>query len=77
MVVYPYYEVYQSGSRTFTLLLSLFEVHEFTAVANDPGAEVAQRRLDIPHATEIAKYILKALLTAVERRIAKHCKDVI
>lgn len=63
---------YNSGNRTFTLLLSLFELHEFTAVANDPGGVIAQRKLDIPHATEIAKYVLKSLLTSVERKMIKH-----
>ncbi len=67
-----------SGNRTFTLLLSLFEVHEFTAVANDPGADgiIAQRKLDIPHATEIGKYILKALLTSVERKFIKQNRAI-
>jgi len=69
---------FNSGNRTFTLLMSLFELHEFTAVANDPsdGLIVAQRKLDIPHATDIAKYVLKALITSVERKRIKHGKPV-
>jgi hypothetical protein len=68
---------FNSGNRTFTLLLSLFELHEFTAVANDPSGEfVAQRKLDVGHATEIGKYILKALLTSVEHKYKKHGKTV-
>ncbi|MCD6013431.1 MAG: hypothetical protein K0Q79_3293 [Flavipsychrobacter sp.] len=68
---------FNSGNRTFTVLMSLFELHEFTAVANDPGGDfVAQRKLDMVHATEIAKYILKALLSSVERKYQKHGKEV-
>jgi hypothetical protein len=67
---------FNSGNRTFTLLMSLFELHEFTAVANDPGGVVAQRKLDIPHATEIGRYVLKALLTAVERKLTKHSRPI-
>lgn len=67
---------YNSGNRTFTLIMSLFELHEFTAVANDPGGEIAQRKLDLPHATEIGKYILKSLLLSVERKLTKHGKPV-
>jgi hypothetical protein len=68
---------FNSGNRTFSLLMSLFELHEFTAVANDPGGTVvAQRKLDIPHATEIAKYVLKALLSSVERRLSKQGNQI-
>lgn len=67
---------FNSGNRTFTLLMSLFELHEFTAVANDPGGIVAQRKLDMPHATEIARYVLKALLSSVERKLTMHGRPV-
>jgi hypothetical protein len=68
---------FNSGNRTFTLLMSLFEVHEFTAVANDPKEGiVAQRKLDLAHASEIAKYVLKALLSSVERKMLKHGRSV-
>ena len=68
---------FNAGNRTFTLLMSLFELHEFTAVANDPSAgPISQRKLDIPHATNIGIYILKSLLTSVERRYIKHGKEV-
>lgn len=68
---------FNAGNRTFTLLMSLFELHEFTAVANDPSSgAVAQRKLDISHATEIGKYVLKALLTSVERKILKAGNEV-
>lgn len=58
-----------SGSRTFTLIMSLFEVQEYTDVANDRSDDkgVAQRKLDIGHATGIAQYILKGLLFAAKR----------
>lgn len=68
---------YNSGNRTFSLIMSLFELHEFTAVANDPGTSVvAQRKLDMQHATEIAKYVLKALLTSVERKLTNQGAEV-
>ena len=67
---------FNAGNRTFTLLMSLFELHEFTAVANDPGGIVAQRKLDMPHATEIARYVLKSLLSSVERKLTMHGKLV-
>lgn len=67
---------YNSGNRTFTLLMSLFELHEFTAVANDPGGIIAQRKLDLPHATEIARYALKAILSSVERKFNMHNKPI-
>jgi hypothetical protein len=67
---------FNSGNRTFTLLMSLFELHEFTAVANDPSGIIAQRKLDMAHATEIARYVLKALLTAVEKKIIKQGREV-
>lgn len=67
---------YNSGNRTFTLLMSLFELHEFTAVANDPEGPIAQRKLDINHATDIGRYVLKGLLTAVERKLTKQGNEV-
>jgi hypothetical protein len=61
---------YNTGNRTFTILLSLWEVQELTEVANDPArtGDVAQRKLDIKHAGEIAKYILKGLISSVKRK---------
>lgn len=67
---------FNSGNRTFTLLMSLFELHEFTAVANDPGGIVAQRKLDLPHATDIGRYVLKSLLSSVERKITKQGQEI-
>jgi hypothetical protein len=60
-----------TGNRTLTLLLSLWDLQEITEVANDPvkhGEQIAQRKLDINHATSIAKYLLKGLLFAAERK---------
>jgi len=67
-----------SGSRTFTLIMSLFEVQEYTEVANDRSDEngVAQRKLDLVHAAGIARYILKGLLFAARRTRENHNKPV-
>ncbi|ACT92222.1 DNA sulfur modification protein DndB [Dyadobacter fermentans] len=59
---------YNTGFRTLTLNMSLYEVNEMTEVANEQSLntiEVAQRKLDISHASSIAKYILKGLLAAI------------
>ncbi|HTA28605.1 MAG TPA: DNA sulfur modification protein DndB [Bacteroidia bacterium] len=55
------------GSETFTIKMSFFELIQFTEVANErsTNSEVAQRPLDIKHATAIAKYMVKGLLHAV------------
>ena len=61
---------YNTGNQTFTLIMTLFEVQEFTEVANEQSKNtlfVAQRKLDIEHAQRIGKYILKGLLWTVER----------
>ncbi|MDR6942168.1 DNA sulfur modification protein DndB [Mucilaginibacter pocheonensis] len=63
------------GYRTFTVSLSLFEIQEMTEVANEQSkssTEIAQRKLDINHASNIATYILKGLLTAARRKKQKH-----
>lgn len=68
---------YNSGSRTFSLIMSLFEVQEYTEVANDRSSgEVAQRKLDMPHAIGIGRYILKGLLHAAQRTREKQGKPV-
>ncbi len=65
-----------TGSKTFSLILSLFEVQEFTQVANEQSSSpfIAQRKLDMGHAKEIAKYILKGLLFATERKYVAYNK---
>lgn len=62
-----------SGNRTFSTVLTLFELQEYTQVANDPErmGQVAQRKLDMKHATDIAKYFLKGLIYAAERKKIK------
>ena len=69
---------YNSGSRTFTLIMSLFEIQEYTEVANErSGAnEVAQRKLDMAHAVGIGRYILKGLLHAAKRTREKQGRPV-
>src|SRR5690242_15790507 len=66
-----------TGNRTFCVVLSLFELQEYTEVANEQSNSpfVSQRRLNLEHATEIAKYILKGLLTSVERKYVKQGRE--
>src|SRR5262245_192861 len=55
------------GARTFTMHVPLHEFFEISAVANDPSddpSQIAQRKLDLPHATKLATYILKGLIHA-------------
>jgi hypothetical protein len=64
---------YNTGNRTFTLFLNLFEIQEMTEVANEQSKTslfVSQRKLDIEHAQKIAIYVLKGLLWAAERKKA-------
>lgn len=60
------------GFRTFQMFVPLHEFFEMSAVANDPSedpSQVAQRKLDLPHATKLATYILKGLVyAAIHRR---------
>lgn len=68
---------FNTGFRTFTVNLSLFEVQEMTEVANEQSkttTAIAQRKLDISHASAIGKYILKGLLTAARRKNGKQGK---
>ncbi len=69
---------FNTGNRTFSILLTLFELQEFTEVANDQSNSpfIAQRKLDMDHATQIAKYILKGLLSSVERRHVKQGREI-
>lgn len=55
------------GFRTFQMFVPMHEFFELSAVANDPGADMAQvsqRKLDLTHATKLATYILKGLVHA-------------
>jgi hypothetical protein len=69
---------FNTGNRTFQVLLTLFELQEFTEVANEQSNSpfIAQRKLDMNHATGIAKYVLKGLLSTVERKYRMQGKEV-
>ncbi len=61
------------GNRTFLMQMPMHEFYGLSEVANDPGRDgdsVAQRKLDPVHATKLAIYILKGLISAaIERRV--------
>jgi len=67
-----------TGRKTLTALLSLFELKEFTDVANNTSKSSlqAQRPLDMKHASSIAKYILKGLISAVKMKMLKHGEQI-
>lgn len=69
---------FNTGHRTFTIVLSLYELNELSQVANEQSlnSPVAQRKLDIPHATAIGKYVLKGLLSSVELKNRKQGKPI-
>ena len=55
------------GNPTLVSKIPLFDFYRMSDVANERSANgepVAQRKLDIKHATSLARYILKAVLTA-------------
>lgn len=55
------------GNPTLIAKIPLFDFYRMSDVANERSANgepVAQRKLDIKHATSLARYILKAVLTA-------------
>ena len=69
---------YNCGNRTFTILMSLFDMLQYTEVANAQSknsSDIAQRPLDLKHATAIAKYLLKGLLNTVYNKRIKQMKD--
>lgn len=61
------------GNRTFLMQMPMHEFYGLSEVANDPGRDgdtVAQRKLDPVHATKLAIYMLKGLISAaIERRV--------
>lgn len=61
------------GNRAFLLSIPMHDFHSMSAVANERGVNgepVAQRKLDDGHATKLAQFILKGLVSAaIERRI--------
>jgi len=53
------------GYRVNVLQIPMREFVQMSAVANDPAmddAQIAQRKLDLPHAQKLATYILKGLI---------------
>lgn len=60
------------GNRVFLLSIPMHDFYGMSAVANERGSNgepVAQRKLDETHATKLAQYMLKGLLSAaIERR---------
>ncbi len=64
------------GNRTFLMNLPMKSFYERSMVANERGGNgepVAQRPLNIPHATKLAKYMLKGLVgaAAFKRQLEK------
>jgi len=54
------------GNSTLLTKLSMYEFYRMSDVANErseDGKPVAQRKLDLKHASELARYILKGLLS--------------
>jgi len=60
------------GNRTFIVQLPMHEFFGMSEVANDPGRDgdlITQRKLDPIHASKLAGYMLKGLVSAaIERR---------
>jgi len=59
------------GNRTFLFQLPMKVFYDQSMVANDRGTgsePIAQRPLNLPHATKLAKYMLKGLVTAAQFR---------
>jgi len=67
------------GYRCFTTYIPMHEFFEMSEVANDPirdGEAVSQRKLDPVHASKLATYILKGLVTAAINRRINEKKEV-
>lgn len=67
------------GFRCFTTYIPMHEFFEMSEVANDPardGDGISQRKLDIAHASKLATYILKGLVTATITRRLIEKKEV-
>jgi hypothetical protein len=60
------------GNKTITARFPVADMNRISVVANGdaegPGGEVAQRRLDMAHATKLAGFILRGLVDAAVRR---------
>ncbi len=67
---------FNSGNQTFTVLFSVFDLLQYTEVANEQSVNstegVSQRPLNLEHASKLGKYILKGLLYSVLNKRIKH-----
>lgn len=67
------------GYRTFTMSVTMHEFYEMSEVANDPvrdGEQISQRKLDPAHASKLATYILKGLVSAAITKRAINEKEI-
>jgi len=68
------------GSMTITARFAVAEITRVSVVANGldapDGEEIAQRALDLPHATKLAQFILRALVNTACRRYEVRGADV-
>jgi len=59
------------GNKTFLLSMPMKQFFDRSLVANERGSDVnavAQRPLNTPHAVKLAKYMLKGLISAAQKR---------
>lgn len=67
------------GYRVNVLQISMHEFVQMSAVANDPAMDeeqIAQRKLDLPHAQKLAVYILKGLVYgAIDHRVERNLPE--
>lgn len=62
------YSANNLGNNTLIARIPVYDFYRMSKVANERslnGEPVAQRKLDIKHATELARYILKAVLSKI------------
>jgi hypothetical protein len=68
------------GNKTITARFPVADMNRISVVANGdggaPAAEIAQRKLDMPHATKLATFILRGLVDAAIRRYRDRNADV-
>ena len=72
------FKSYNCGKATLNTVLSIFEFHQYSDIANDRmgDSQQSQRPLDPKHAKEFAEYILKALVQAAINKKRKHGEPV-
>lgn len=67
------------GYRVNVLQIPMHEFVQMSAVANDPAMDeeqIAQRKLDLPHAQKLAVYILKGLVYgAIDHRVERNLPE--